>query len=107
MDILFWGTRGSLPYAVTSKIIKEKIRSAIELARERTFNSPEELDLFIENELPFSIRGGYGCNTSCVEIKGGNEFILCDAGTGLRDFGNSIMASSGKKENPKVINIFL
>jgi phosphoribosyl 1,2-cyclic phosphodiesterase len=107
MEILFWGTRGSLPYAVTSNIVKEKIKTAIELARGRTFNSSEELDLFIENALPFSIRGGYGCNTSCIEIKGGNEFILCDAGTGLRDFGNSVMASLGKKENPKVINIFL
>ena len=107
MEIVFWGTRGSLPYAVTSKIVKEKIKKAIALSQAKTFSSPEQLDLFIEKELPFSIRGGYGCNTSCVEIKGGTEPVLCDAGTGLRDFGNTMMTSLGTAHDPKVINIFL
>ena len=107
MDIFFWGTRGSLPYAVTSKIVKEKIRCAIELARDKHFDSYEDVDQFINTELPFSIKGGYGCNTSCVEIKGGDEYILCDAGTGLRDFGNTLDSSSCKPKNPAVINIFL
>lgn len=107
MEVLFWGTRGSLPYAVTSEIVKQKIRTAIEFSHNKIFNSSTELDYFIDNELPFSIRGGYGCNTSCIEIKGADEFVLCDAGTGLRDFGNAIMATSTQKAQSKVINLFL
>lgn len=48
-----------------------------------------DIDDFIDNVLPFDIKGGYGCNTSCVEIQSGDDFIICDSGSGLRDFGNS------------------
>jgi len=68
-------------------------------------NSDDDLERFINENLPFSVKGSYGGNTSCVEIRGGDEFVLCDAGTGLRDFGNYIMGSEyGAK---KAYNIFL
>ena len=109
MNVLFWGTRGSLPFAVTSEMIKNKIKSAIAFANGKQFSSSEDIDIFIEKKLPFSIRGGYGCNTACVEIKGGSEYVICDAGTGLKDFGNQILKSRDGNENksPLIINIFL
>ena len=54
----------------------------------------KDIDAFIEKQLPFSIKGYYGSNTSCVEVKGGENFLLFDAGTGLRDFGNDVVQSS-------------
>ena len=109
MEVVFWGTRGSLPYAVTSSIIKEKIKAAVKLSENKELASSEDLKLFVDNDLPFSISGGYGCNTSCVEIRGGNEYVLCDAGTGLRDFGNHHceMTGKGKANQPQIFNIFL
>ena len=49
--------------------------------------------------MQFSVRGCYGNNTSCVEIRGGEEYVICDAGTGLRDFGNyhTKMVEQGKE----------
>jgi len=69
----------------------------------------EELKGLIEKDLPFPVRGTYGCNTSCVEIRDGKENILCDAGTGLRDFGNYVLQSSSqmKSAQPHTFHIFI
>ena len=37
---------------------------------------------------------GYGGNTSCVEIRCGDQLLVFDAGTGLRPLGNALMAES-------------
>ncbi len=34
----------------------------------------------------------YGGNTTCVEVRGGGEIILLDAGTGLRALGRSLLS---------------
>lgn len=36
----------------------------------------------------------YGGNTSCLEIRCGNELIILDAGTGIRELGNSLKGKS-------------
>ena len=51
------------------------------------------------------LNGSFGGETSCVEIRTSNEdLILLDMGTGLRNFGNSLIK---EKSNVKDINIFL
>lgn len=89
MRIHFWGARGSLPASVTADTIRTKIQSSLKLALENDLKQESDIDTFIDEVLPFEIKGTYGSNTSCVEIRGGDEFVVCDAGTGLRDFGNS------------------
>lgn len=39
----------------------------------------------------------YGGNTTCVEVRHGNDIIILDGGTGLREFGLSLMAEFKKK----------
>jgi phosphoribosyl 1,2-cyclic phosphodiesterase len=51
---------------------------------------------------PGNATSRYGGNTSCVEIKGGKQTFIFDAGTGLRELGKTF-PSTGKTE----INIFL
>ncbi len=34
----------------------------------------------------------YGANTACVEIRCGDQLLICDAGTGLRPLGQALMA---------------
>lgn len=34
---------------------------------------------------------GYGGNTSCVEVRCGDELIIIDAGTGIRDLGSELL----------------
>jgi phosphoribosyl 1,2-cyclic phosphodiesterase len=106
MNVRFWGTRGSLPASVTARQIREKISRAIRASRSWDLANDGWIETFIDRELPFAVRGGYGGNTSCVEIGGGEGYILCDAGTGIRDFGNAFMRS-GKGGSPAVFHLFL
>ena len=97
MLIRFWGTRGSLPAPLNHRAVRAKVRDALLAARRRRrFEGPEAVEAFIDRELPFSVGGTYGGNTSCVElVTGGDEFVLCDVGSGAREFGNSILARYG------------
>lgn len=107
VKVHFWGTRGSLPASRTFHTIETKIMKAIQATRRRDFDSEGEILRFIRQELPFSVRGTYGTNTSCVEITGGDEYIVCDAGTGIRDFGNNVLAERAGQTSSAVFHIFL
>lgn len=93
----FWGTRGSLPAPLGAAAVRAKVREAMLAARGHSLATETAVDEFIERELPFSVRGTFGGNTSCVEISpaGDDEYLLCDLGTGAREFGNSILARHG------------
>ena len=104
MKVRFWGSRGSLPTSLTAKQVRSKIAFALQEAVRLRLKSGD-VERFIDENLPFSVQGSYGGNTSCVEIGSGDEFILCDAGSGLRDFGNHVMDSGCGVR--KVYHIFL
>src|SRR5580658_8012990 len=47
----------------------------------------------------------YGGNTSCTEVRFGEHILALDAGTGLREFGNSLMQEFGTK--PMRVHLFV
>lgn len=93
MKVIIWGSRGSLPASAKAETTRYKVCKAIEASRGYHLRTEADIEQFVDRHLPFSIRGSYGTNTSCVEIRDEKEYIVCDAGTGLRDFGNDIMQS--------------
>ena len=106
LRVRFWGTRGSLPAPLGASAVRIKIRGALLAARGRTLDTPQAIDAFIDRALPFTARGTYGGNTSCVEIIGGDEYVLCDLGTGIREFGNRVLREHGR-ECKNCFNVFL
>jgi phosphoribosyl 1,2-cyclic phosphodiesterase len=87
--------------------VRAKIRDALLAARGHCLETPETIDAFIDRELPFSVRGTFGGNTSCVElITGGEEYVLCDLGTGVREFGKKILSEHGRARKYH-FNVFL
>jgi phosphoribosyl 1,2-cyclic phosphodiesterase len=107
MLVHFWGTRGSLPAPLSAAAVRAKIHAALIAAQGRTLDGPAAIDAFIDRELPFSVSGSYGGNSSCVElVSGGEEFVLCDLGSGAREFGNSILARYGPGRKHR-FNIFM
>jgi phosphoribosyl 1,2-cyclic phosphodiesterase len=98
MKVRFWGTRGSLPVAQKSAAVRDKIAAALVAAGGRRFADLAEARRFAEDELEFAVGGTYGGATSCVEIEAGPDesgeeaFILCDLGSGAREFGLDAMA---------------
>ncbi|MDY6862155.1 MAG: MBL fold metallo-hydrolase [Thermodesulfobacteriota bacterium] len=109
MLVYFWGTRGSLPSFMTAEIIRKKVHKAIKESQNYKLETDRAIDEFMDNNLPFSVQGSYGCNTPCIEIRDTDEYIICDAGSGLRDFGNHIIKSEerGQKKTPHIFHIFI
>ena len=107
LSVRFWGTRGSLPVALTARQVRTKIVDALITARGRSFDSREAAARFVDGELSFAAAATYGGATSCVEIDCGNDaFFICDMGSGLREFGLDAMgrAHDGRR---KKFNFFL
>jgi len=110
MKVKFWGTRGSLPASYRSESIRSKLINIVKATKGLNLSSDEEVEMFIaeglhKKHISFSNVGVYGTNTSCIEIDGGDEYIICDAGTGIRDFGNYVMTMINKGGHMKK-NIF-
>jgi len=82
------------------------VREALLAACGKGLDTAEAVDAFIDRELPFPVRGTFGGNSSCIEIIGGDEYVICDLGTGVREFGNKILAEHGPARK-HCFNIFL
>jgi phosphoribosyl 1,2-cyclic phosphodiesterase len=80
---------------LTAEDVWEKVRHALEIARDKKIDAGTDIDAFMEEELPFWAKATYGTNTPCLEIRDAEKFLLCDAGTGLRDFGNEYLRTYG------------
>jgi len=107
MRVRFWGTRGSIPVALTSADIRRKIERALALAIDKGVDTPEKLQAFIDNDLDFSILQTYGGHSPCVEIEtGAGEFLVCDMGSGARAFGTRVLARTPAGKAP-VVNILM
>lgn len=91
MRIMFWGVRGSAAPWHNAGITRSKIERVLQAALQAGIAEEKDIPAFVDS-LPFPLRGTYGSNTPCLQIMtGGDEYLLLDAGMGLRDFGNQLM----------------
>ncbi|MGQ0622880.1 MAG: MBL fold metallo-hydrolase [Panacagrimonas sp.] len=111
MKVRLWGTRGSLPVALTAPQVQAKIARAVLAANGQRFENLQEAEAFAAR-LPFAIGQTYGGSTSCVEIElspptaASHEYVLCDLGSGVRKFGNAVLARHGATV-PNTFHIFM
>ena len=88
MRVHFWGTRGSLPVAQTGEAVLRKVSRALVAANGQRFDDEAAARAFAEEELDFATAHTYGGATTCVELDAGvDAFLVCDMGSGLREFG--------------------
>lgn len=111
MRVRFWGTRGSLPVALGAGAVRRKVAEALLLAQGRRFADLAEAEAYAAT-LPFATAQTYGGNSSCVELelaapgRESHEYVLCDLGSGVRPFGNAVMARHGAK-TPNTFHVFM
>ena len=104
MRVRFWGTRGSLPVALTAEGVHRKLLEALAAVRGRPLGTQAEREQVLA-ELPFAVAGTYGGHSSCVQIEtGGSDYFVCDMGSGLRPFGLAAMAQ--RAGAPQTFHIF-
>jgi phosphoribosyl 1,2-cyclic phosphodiesterase len=96
MKIVFWGTRGSLPVALSTAEVREKLVVALIRAAGRDLGTPEAARAFVDSELSFPDSSTFGGDSSCVQVDGGDgHYLLCDMGSGARDFAVQAIARHG------------
>jgi phosphoribosyl 1,2-cyclic phosphodiesterase len=104
--VRFWGTRGSIPVALTSADIRDKVAQALFRAEGRRFESVGEAYAFAREHLDFSLSHTFGGHSPCVELEcGGEEYFVCDMGSGARPFGAHVLARQAGK--PATVNVFM
>ena len=105
MRVRFWGTRGSIPVALTTADVRDKLAQALLQASGRSFASYEEAHAYATAELDFSLTHTFGGHTPCVEIEvPGDDYYVCDMGSGARPFGQHVLAKQARR--PATINVF-
>jgi len=93
--VRFWGTRGSLPVALTASQIREKVVRALAGATGRHLDTPQQIGEYVDS-LDFATAGTFGGHSPCVQIDvGSDEYLLCDMGSGLRPFGQAALKQRG------------
>ena len=106
MRVRFWGTRGSIPVALTSADVRDRLAQALFAASGRTFGSVGEALAFAQQELPFALSHTFGGHSSCVELQTGHdEYFVCDMGSGARPFGAHVLARQGGRA--ATVNVFM
>ncbi len=107
MKVTFWGTRGSLPAPIGAKGVRAKVVGALVKASGRSFADAAAAEAFVDAELAFPEWGTFGGNSSCVQVDTGHaEYLLCDLGSGAREFAVSMMAKHGPGK-PQVYNVLM
>jgi phosphoribosyl 1,2-cyclic phosphodiesterase len=106
MRVKFWGTRGSIPVAMTALDVRAKVRKALLGASSAGAVTPESIDAYLDS-LNFDVVGTYGGHSSCVQIETGRaEHIILDSGTGIRPLGQSILTKFGP-DQPQTYHLFM
>jgi len=101
--VTFWGTRGSIPVSLDSASIRDKLARAIVAAAGKGVDTQEKARAWVDTELDFAVSHTFGGNTSCVQLDSGDtDYVLCDLGSGVRAFGNHVVARDG----PGKANVF-
>ncbi len=100
IKVRFWGVRGSVPTPISNDEIEKKLVDvAGRVHREfigKNYICEDEFRRWLKTSVPFSSRATYGGNTTCVEVRVGDELIILDMGTGLRELGIGLMPETLK-----------
>lgn len=91
LTIQLWGVRGSLPAPHPPEILEKRLSGAIESFLSSGLRASEDIASFVRGLHP-SLAGGYGGNTSCVEVSSQGQSLIIDAGSGLRRLGEKMMS---------------
>ncbi len=88
-----------MPSPFTARTIHEKVFAALKASRGVELDTDEAINAFMDAELPFWVSGSYGSNTACVQLENpGGDYILCDAGSGIRDLSYSLVKQGKVRE---------
>ncbi|MBT3604613.1 MAG: MBL fold metallo-hydrolase [Candidatus Latescibacteria bacterium] len=92
----FWGVRGSIPTPISSQSLEDKLVNLLTNIEDRDVSTPDAARAYLQSRSLFE-RSTIGGNTSCIDIRAGDQHIIMDCGSGMKELGWSLMqAEYGK-----------
>ena len=95
MHIKLWGTRGSLPRALTHEGLQDALLHVVKAAVASGVSDVGDLQTFIADASNAPLT--YGGNTTCTEIRHASHSYVVDLGTGLVSFAEEQRAAGKRK----------
>lgn len=90
MYVKFWGTRGSIPSSLSAEALQKKYRQLLAGAAGLDLSDDVVIDRYL-NHLPLHLQQPVGGNTTCLEIRSGDQLLILDAGSGIRLLGIELL----------------
>lgn len=104
MNIKFWGVRGSIPAPHQPEALDRKAKGLLNDFLESGRTDTSEIDDYLSSRKSY-LNHGWGGNTTCVTVSCGDSEMIIDGGTGIRDYGNSLLSGPcGRGEG--VVHLF-
>jgi phosphoribosyl 1,2-cyclic phosphodiesterase len=105
MLVRFWGTRGSIPVALTAPQVRAKVVAALHAALDAGLTSHDAVETLVDT-LPFEVVGTFGGHSSCVQVQSdGAEHVFLDFGTGARPLAGHYLARHPRQ--PQTYHVFM
>jgi len=105
--VKFWGTRGSLPVALDSASLKERLARALVAASGHDVSTLGKARAWLEREPGSRLGHTFGGDSPCVQLEAGDdEYVLCDLGTGARVFASRVVQRHGPAKT-HVFHVFM
>jgi len=86
----FWGVRGSIPTPISTEMLEDKLVDLLTGLDGKNVSTPDTARAYLQSLSIFE-RGTIGGNTSCVEVRSGDQLIIIDCGSGIKELGWSLM----------------
>lgn len=90
LKIKFWGVRGSVPTPISFQSLEDKLVDLLTKNEDRDVSTPVAAKAYLQSLSLFE-RGTVGGNTACIDVKAGDQQIILDCGSGMKELGWSLM----------------
>lgn len=101
LHIKFWGVRGNLPTPQSPNILEVQMRETLYDFFKKGFRSKDDIENFLTDR-PLWKKGGYGGNSTCMELYTDRHQLIIDAGSGLARLGDQMMSGPCGRGNGEV-----
>ena len=107
MRVRFWGTRGSLPVALTWRDVRDRLARALVAANGQGLDTLEKAHAFAEQHLGFRhphVRRAFVVRRAAAARRGPDEYFVCDMEAA---HGHSASTSPRQGGRPATIYVFM
>ena len=101
LTVKLWGVRGSIPRPEIPQLLRQRI---VQLLQDFAKSGKSAQDFSASLSLPQI--GGFGGNTTCVEVKSGEDRLIIDAGSGLRELGVTLLSGPAGRGQGEIHILF-